>query len=37
VESAETGGGLHWVVAGIIFAITGAVANAWVLLAEILR
>ena len=34
---AETGGGLYWVVAGIAFAIVGAVANAWVLLVEILR
>jgi hypothetical protein len=34
---AETGGGLYWIVAGIVFAITGAVANAWVLLVEILR
>ncbi len=31
------GGGLYWVVAGIVFAIVGAVANAWVLLVEILR
>jgi modulator of FtsH protease len=34
---AESGGGLYWVVAGIAFAIVGAVANAWVLLVEILR
>jgi hypothetical protein len=34
---AETGGGLYWVVAGMVFAILGAVANAWVLLIEILR
>jgi hypothetical protein len=34
---AEAGGGLYWVVAGIVFAIVGAVANAWVLLIEILR
>ncbi len=33
----EAGGGLYWVVAGIVFAITGAIANAWVLLVEILR
>jgi len=33
----ESGGGLYWVVAGIVFAITGAVASAWVLLVEILR
>lgn len=32
-----TGGGLYWTVAGIVFAIAGAVANAWVLLVEILR
>lgn len=30
-------GGLYWIVAGIVFAIAGAVANAWVLLVEILR
>jgi hypothetical protein len=34
---AETGGGLYWVAAGIVFAIAGGVANAWVLLIEILR
>jgi modulator of FtsH protease len=34
---AETGGGLYWIAAGIVFAIGGAVANAWVLLVEILR
>jgi hypothetical protein len=34
---AQTGGGLYWTVAGIVFAIAGAVANAWVLLVEILR
>ena len=33
----EVGGGLYWVAAGMIFAITGAVSNAWVLLVEILR
>jgi hypothetical protein len=33
----EVGGGLYWIVAGIILAIVGAVANAWVLLVEILR
>jgi len=33
----ETGGGLYWIVAGIVFAIVGGVANAWVLLVEILR
>jgi modulator of FtsH protease len=34
---AECGGGLYWIVAGIVFAIIGAVASAWVLLVEILR
>jgi hypothetical protein len=33
----EAGGGLYWVAAGIALAIVGAVANAWVLLVEILR
>ncbi len=33
----EAGGGLYWIVAGIVFAIGGGVANAWVLLVEILR
>jgi modulator of FtsH protease len=33
----ETGGGLYWIAAGIVLAIVGAVANAWVLLVEILR
>lgn len=33
----EAGGGLYWVAAGIVLAICGAVANAWVLLVEILR
>jgi hypothetical protein len=33
----EFGGGLYWVAAGMILAIVGAVANAWVLLVEILR
>lgn len=33
----ETGGGLYWVAAGIIGAVFGGVANAWVLLVEILR
>ena len=31
------GGGLYWIAAGIVFATVGAVANAWVLLVEILR
>ena len=34
---AESGGGLYWLAAGIVFAICGAVANAWVLMVEILR
>jgi hypothetical protein len=32
-----SGGGLYWIVAGIIGAILGASVNAWVLLVEILR
>ncbi len=34
---AESGGGLYWVLGGIIIAVLGGVANAWVLLVEILR
>jgi hypothetical protein len=34
---AESGGGLYWIVAGIVFATAGAVGNAWVLMVEILR
>lgn len=34
---AVTGGGLAWLVLGIISGIVGAVGNAWVLLVEILR
>lgn len=34
---AASGGGLYWIAAGIVFAIVGAVSNAWVLLVEILR
>ncbi len=34
---AHAGGGLYWIAAGIIGAILGASANAWVLLVEILR
>jgi modulator of FtsH protease len=34
---ATNGAGLYWVVFGIVGAIVGAVANAWVLLVEILR
>jgi modulator of FtsH protease len=33
----EAGGGLCWVAGGIVFAVTGAIVNAWVLLVEILR
>ena len=33
----EAGGGLYWVAAGLALATAGAVANAWVLLVEILR
>jgi modulator of FtsH protease len=31
------GGGLYWIAVAIVFATLGAVANAWVLLVEILR
>lgn len=34
---AETGGGFYWVLAGVVGAIVAGVANAWVLLVEILR
>jgi len=34
---ARAGGGLYWIVAGILGAILGASVNAWVLLVEILR
>jgi modulator of FtsH protease len=34
---AEGGGGLYWTVGGVIGAIAGGVANAWVLLVEIRR
>jgi modulator of FtsH protease len=34
---AQTGGGLYWTVFGIVGAVGGAVANAWVLLVEIQR
>jgi modulator of FtsH protease len=30
-------GGLYWLVPGIVLAFTGAMANAWILLVEILR
>jgi hypothetical protein len=33
----SNGGGLYWIAGGIVFAIVGAVSNAWVLLVEILR
>jgi modulator of FtsH protease len=33
----RSGGGLAWVVGGILGAVIGAVVNAWVLLVEILR
>lgn len=36
-ELLAAGGGLYWVAAGIVFLTLGAVANAWVLLVEILR
>jgi hypothetical protein len=34
---AQAGGGLYWIVAGIVGALLGASINAWVLLVEILR
>jgi hypothetical protein len=34
---ANAGGGLYWIVAGILGALLGASINAWVLLVEILR
>jgi modulator of FtsH protease len=34
---AGSGGGLYWVMAGIVGAIVASAANAWVLLVEILR
>jgi modulator of FtsH protease len=34
---AAAGGGLYWTAGGIVLAIGGGVANAWVLLVEILR
>jgi hypothetical protein len=33
----ETGGGLSWIVCGMIASIVAGVANAWVFLVEILR
>jgi hypothetical protein len=34
---AESGGGLYWILAGVVLGTIGAVVNAWVLLVEILR
>ncbi len=34
---ADAGGGLYWVVPGVVFAFTAALADAWVLLVEIQR
>ena len=34
---AEAGGGLYWILAGIVGAVCSAALNAWVLLVEILR
>jgi modulator of FtsH protease len=34
---AESGGGLYWIVLGIVGALISSVVNAWVLLVEILR
>jgi hypothetical protein len=34
---AEAGGGIYWVLAGVIAGLIGGVLNAWVLLVEILR
>jgi modulator of FtsH protease len=33
----QNGGGLYWLVPGIVIAIAAGIANAWVLLVEILR
>jgi hypothetical protein len=35
--AADAGGGLYWVAPALLFAYLGALANAWVLLIEILR
>jgi hypothetical protein len=35
--TSAAGEGLHWLAAGIIITLVGAVWNAWVLLIEILR
>jgi hypothetical protein len=37
VRADVDGGGLAWLVAGIVGAFVGAIVNAWVLLVEILR
>jgi hypothetical protein len=34
---AEAGGGLYWILAGIVCALVGGVLNAWVFLVEIRR
>lgn len=34
---AGTGGGLYWLVPGVVFALMGGIINSWVLLVEILR
>lgn len=34
---AAAGGGLYWLVAAVILGVTGAMANAWILLVEIQR
>ena len=34
---ADTGGGMYWLLAAFVTTIGGAIANAWVLLVEILR
>lgn len=34
---ADGGGGLYWTLAGVVLSVVGAVANAWILLVEILR
>jgi len=34
---AGAGGGLYWIVPGIVFSVVGGIVNTWVLLIEILR
>jgi hypothetical protein len=34
---AEAGGGLYWVQAGVVLALTAGLANGWLLMVEILR